>query len=432
MKMHLFLLCFLLSFNLNAQINAAFKQIEPDLINLGVVDEEHTAYDEEFSQLDSLFKGVDIVFLGEQSHGEATTYLTKIKLIKYLHQKLGFDLLLFESGFFDCHKANELIREGKDVRKTLAKSVFSIWSLVKEFKPLTDYIEQSNTTDNKLEILGFDNQFSGSLSQQYFIKDLTEYLKKVDSNLIHTKEWQHFVVNIEYVHQYNVKELKKNQPGLDTTYINALTRKIEEQSSTQVDEFWIYALKNAKYHLCDLAFRTYYRDWQMADNFAWIKNKYPNRKIICWGATSHFLYNAKEVRMRNIFIQMFAASFYQKHPTMGTYLQDKYGSSLLNIGFTAYEGVYGLGKPSTIKPPKKGTIEWLIGQSEHDNLLLPLKNLETKKYICRALGNYYMVNDFGRVMDAIIFNRKMEQPHFDRAFIKELYPKEKKETDEGQ
>jgi len=40
--------------------------------------------------------------LGEQSHGEATTYETKIKLIKFLHQEMDFDILAIESGFYDC------------------------------------------------------------------------------------------------------------------------------------------------------------------------------------------------------------------------------------------------------------------------------------------------------------------------------------------
>jgi erythromycin esterase len=62
----------------------------------------------DFSDLEGLkpiLPGVQVVMLGEPSHGDGTTFSAKIRLIKFLHQEMGFDVLAFESGFYDCRNA---------------------------------------------------------------------------------------------------------------------------------------------------------------------------------------------------------------------------------------------------------------------------------------------------------------------------------------
>jgi hypothetical protein len=41
-----------------------------------------------------------IVMLGESTHGDGATFAAKIRLIKFLHERMGFDVLAFESGFY--------------------------------------------------------------------------------------------------------------------------------------------------------------------------------------------------------------------------------------------------------------------------------------------------------------------------------------------
>jgi len=60
--------------------------------------------DGDFSDLEPLraaLKGARVVMLGEQSHGDGTTFLAKTRLIRFLHEQMGFNVLAFESGLYD-------------------------------------------------------------------------------------------------------------------------------------------------------------------------------------------------------------------------------------------------------------------------------------------------------------------------------------------
>ena len=122
--------------------------------------------------LKEILKDVDIVTLGEESHGHGTSFETKIKLVKFLHEELGFDVIAFESGFYDCHKAWQLIEQGENADTTAAKGIFGIWSKSKQFQPLFKYIEDEKHGKHPLILAGFDFQFSGEISEEFLVNDL--------------------------------------------------------------------------------------------------------------------------------------------------------------------------------------------------------------------------------------------------------------------
>ena len=396
-------------------------ELENIAINLGEVNKYNEDF-EDFHELDSLLDGVEIVMLGEQTHGDGTTFETKIKLIKYLHQNLGFDILAFETGIFDCHKAWQEIQNGKDVREAFGKSVQSLWSTKKELIPLTKYIENSVATEVPLELMGFDNQHYSNFTKEHLLNDLSKHLKKISPEIIESQEWTHLKNNFNLMMRFKIKEFKKNNPQQDTIFINHLKHELELVDNKDI---WIHILESVKSFISDVTLGTDFRDRQMADNLTWIKESNPNRKIICWGASSHFLYNSMKAEMSSPIIRLLGGNYYKKQTMMGDYIKKRYGNKLFTIGFTAYEGTYGLNRTIKLKPPKKNSIEYILGKFDNDNFLIPLNGFTFEGLQSRPLGNRYMKTDIAQVMDAVVFNRYMRRPKLDNNFFLKIYPDNK-------
>jgi erythromycin esterase len=400
------------------------KEIEilENLIDLGEVSKGNRDFSE-YDKLDSLFNGVEIVMLGEQSHGDGTTFDTKIKLIQYLHEKQGFDILAFEAGFYDCNKAWTKMINGMPADVAMAKSVFQLWSAMGQFKYLTNYLDSSILTKNPIEIVGFDIQFTGDFSKEYYSADLTNYIKSIDSSYLGSKNYEQLIMDIKSLTEYQYKELKKAQVIEDTILINQLLESIN--TSPLKDSFWSQSLISLKYYLSDSKLKMDCRDEKMAENLIWIKNKYPNKKIICWGATSHFMYNSEEIEMLK-FPFSIIDNYYKKVPSMGNYIKDEYNEKVLTVGFVTYEGEFRNGtKKKEIKPVHENSLEKIIGKSKYNNCALPLNNLDVEGLYSRPLAHQYMTNNIKHIMDVVIFNRTMTYTWVDRKLYLKLHPNNK-------
>lgn len=404
-----FLLCSLISItqeSIEKKVNSRLI----DLHKIGGNDE----YFEGFERLKNQIGDAQIVMLGEQSHSDATTFETKIKLIKYLHQEMDFEILAFESGIYDCHKAWSMIQNGHNVKDASAKAITTIWSTLEELNPLYDYIEQHLKQDKPLMLTGFDSQIYSRLAADYFAEDLIDYLANFDDADL-------FQDNIKQLGLFinktkNGKKIKKKIAVENIAFLQKLVGIIEHKQKDDLSDFWIQSLKSLEVFISDTKLKTDNRDKQMAENLVWLKERYPNKKIICWGATSHFLYNSSLIQMKNKLIQKVAGNYYHNHSMMGDYIKEKYGDDIYTIGFIAHEGSFGIGRTREIELPSKNSLEYLIGKSENDNYFLSLKDISLAGYLTRPLGHQNMTTDIAKVMDGVIFNRHMRRPYTDWEF----------------
>jgi len=364
-----------------------------------------------FEVFNEVLKDVDIVMLGEQSHGEAEVYFTKAKLIKYLHQELGFEILAMESA----------IKTGAEAETTIAKSIFGVWSLTEEFRPVTQYLAAQANTEQPLILKGFDGQLNGKIIEDFFWNDLELMVSQVDKELLKSEKMNHLKQSIEWITSFDFKKLKKEEAKKDTAFINQIIQSISDGCATQKCDYWKRLLTSTKYFISDIRLKTDHRDEQMALNLAWIKEQNPDKKIICWGATSHFLYDAQKVKMTKLLPKL-AAKYYQKQPMMGHYVKEKYENRVYTIGFVAHEGEFGYTRNRKLPLPPENSLEFVMGQTEMNHAFLDLQNFSVAPLWSRPLGNQFMKNDISEVMDGVIFNRKMNNLRLNVPLLAKTYP----------
>jgi erythromycin esterase len=124
-------------------------------------------FSDDFSDLQflkPLLEGKRLVQLGEASHGVAESNWAKVRLIKFLHQEMGFDVVAFEGSFNQCFEAD------KDIgtlapQYVMGQCLFSIWH-TKEVIGLFEFMATVRKSATPLTLAGFDIQFSGYRSDK--------------------------------------------------------------------------------------------------------------------------------------------------------------------------------------------------------------------------------------------------------------------------
>jgi len=100
-----------------------------------------------------------IVLLGENGHGVGDFTSAKVKLIEWLHREHGFDVVVFESGFFECgHVWRRL--DSLSSRDALYQCLRYPLQHA-ELLPLFDYIRATRDSDRPLVMAGMDVQAQG-------------------------------------------------------------------------------------------------------------------------------------------------------------------------------------------------------------------------------------------------------------------------------
>lgn len=376
--------------------------------------------DEDFSDLQSLRSLIGdarIVQLGEQSHGDGTCFLTKIRLIKYLHQELGFDVIAFESGLYDCHRAWKAFQEGEKPVEAAAHGVFGIWTGSAQTAPLWDYIASVRNAERPLELAGFDCQFTGTASSNSLGNDLAELARQAEAGF--TEEEQEFL-------QTGLAELLEGKfEGENARRFAALAERLENSlPSSPIEpatrQFWSQQLAAMTEYCRGMkdqhatkpdADSLNLRDRLMAENLIWLANtRYPDRKIIVWAASFHIARRLDEI------IDSGPSANYNVVVPMGHTVNSRLGNQVFTVGFSALDGNAGpwFREPFRVPPAPEGTFESLCAAAGFENCLVPLRAeddgsdwLRSPLY-ARPLGYSWMKAIWPNHFDAMIFNRTME------------------------
>jgi erythromycin esterase-like protein len=117
-----------------------------------------------------------IVLLGEPSHGAGTAFTAKVRLVRLLHERLGFDVLAWESGLIDLERTDAGLRGDLDPVESAQRGIFKIWSASAECRPLFAYAKASHSGVRPLTMAGFDMQLTAPGTLGYFAAELRAFV----------------------------------------------------------------------------------------------------------------------------------------------------------------------------------------------------------------------------------------------------------------
>ena len=123
------------------------------------LDADHSDYSD-LSFLKPLLEGKRLVQLGENSHGVSEFSQAKVRLIKFLHKTMDYDIIAFESSIFECNIAQQNINQLSEI-DLMGWSIFAVWHCEEVLK-LFEYIKETQSTNRPLILAGFDVQISSS------------------------------------------------------------------------------------------------------------------------------------------------------------------------------------------------------------------------------------------------------------------------------
>jgi erythromycin esterase len=391
--------------------------------------------DEDFADLEPLRKVIGearIVQLGEQSHGDGATFHAKARLIKFLHQKMGFDVLAMESGLYDCRKAWDLLREGEDPYVAVTHGVFGTWTMSEQFQPVIDYLGKVAKSDWPLELCGFDCQFSAASTRNELSKDVKALFEELDPKVLDVAARAALLDELVSMRRGpNDDAMYARRRGLFGKFAEALAsaRPSERFSAAELSFWRQYAESLAGYaEQLHAGERDYLegnnaRDIQMAKNLVWLaREKYPTRKMIVWAASGHLMRNPAAVRpIPGAFVtdesgpRPAPPDYYQGAATMGDGVWKALGKQTYTLAFLAADGEGGLAwsKPYPLAPVERGSLEDLAVAAGNSNIIIDFRRLDEsgawlrQKLAARPMGYGYMTADWTGIFDGFVFTRTM-------------------------
>ncbi len=134
--------------------------------------------DQDLDFLKDLVGDRRFVLLGESTHGCADFNALKGRLIRYLHERMGFNVLAFESGVYEGFVANEQAAT-RSAKQTMHAAIYGSWYCA-ETLALFEYLKASKATPNPLILAGLDCQSNTSESRNSAPDEVAALVARVD------------------------------------------------------------------------------------------------------------------------------------------------------------------------------------------------------------------------------------------------------------
>jgi len=318
--------------------------------------------------------GRRIVQLGESGHGVAEFNSAKVRLIKFLHEQMGFDVIAFESGLYQCYSANAA-EYTADV--TMRNCIFGVWWTA-EVIPLFNYIKATQQTDRPLLVAGFDTQTSnlqGNLSRPAFFARLVGAIDPSRAAIVESTDRSHLSgINSPTSREYataHEAELTEFYGYLERLFHDNRARLTEEfgDEVPRIAERSAWSMLRYFEQLRALLARPgdlvegggFIRDRGMADNLTFLANElYRDRKIMVWAHNFHIRHDQAATTSTNT------------QQTMGKWVAERFRPELYTIGLYMNQGTAANNDRTvySITPAPTNSMEWVMAGTQSPFLFM--------------------------------------------------------------
>jgi erythromycin esterase len=155
--------------------DALQRWIEQNAVKINAGPDEHGTA-RSLERLMAAIGDARIVMLGEPSHGAGTAFAAKVRLVRLLHERLGFDVLTWESGLIDLERTEAGLRGDLNPVEAAQRGIFKIWSASAECRPLFAYAKASHSGARPLTMAGFDMQMTAPGTLDHFAAELRAFV----------------------------------------------------------------------------------------------------------------------------------------------------------------------------------------------------------------------------------------------------------------
>jgi len=331
------------------------KFVQEQAVQVTTIEPDSTSY-KDLEPIGKAIGNARIVMLGEQDHGDAPGYFAKTRLIKYLHENKGFNVVAFENDFFNTNYHWALVKAGKlNIDSFIKRNISVTWASCGALSPFfNEYLPATLKTNHPLEITAFDSETATPQT----LPLLDSVLRDLKIPITQTPEYASEILPLLSTWY------KYTDDTLTTDKIIKYYKDIKAQLQAKLpkEDFWIMTVDNLiqqnwQYRNLkkDIWKDRNTRDRQMAINLQWLAEvKYSNEKIIIWTHNGHV--SKYSAHYPNKFLNT-AAHMGSIFTEDSTWMNTTYV-----IGFTSYEGTAGrifAKKYKVPKPKPNGFENWI-------------------------------------------------------------------------